>query len=486
MSLQIYNTLTRKKEEFKPLNPPKVGMYVCGVTVYDYCHLGHARALINFDVIYRYLQQKGYQVTFVRNYTDVDDKIIKRAQEKGVPWNQISETFIAAFDEDMKSLGNIKPTIEPKATENMEEIEKIISGLIDKGYAYKAGDDVFFSVRKKADYGKLSGKKIDELESGSRIEIHEDKKDPLDFALWKSSKPGEPQWESPWGPGRPGWHIECSAMGMRYLGETFDIHGGGRDLSFPHHENEIAQSESYSGKPFARYWIHNGFVNINAEKMSKSLGNFMTIRDILKLYHPEVIRLFILSAHYRSSLDYTEQNIRASKQSLERWYTTLDRIQAQCGNGDEKASLTPAEKELQARTQDLSKGYEEAMDDDFNTAKVCGLLFDLAREWNRILDAQEGKVHPSICHSFLEQLSKIFNVFGIFGGKPQEFLKEQGGLSLSKGSLAAEGIEEKIRQRNIARAAKNWGEADSIRKELEAAGVKIKDHPDGTTTWSVV
>lgn len=477
MTLQFYNTLTRQKEEFKPIHPPQVGMYVCGVTVYDYCHLGHARALINFDVLYRYLQFKKYDVTFVRNYTDVDDKIIHRANEQNLPWNEVSEKFIKAFNEDMQAIGNIRPTVEPKATDNISEMIKIIEGLMQKGIAYRAGNDIFYSVRKKADYGKLSGKKIDELESGARIEVHEDKKDPLDFCLWKSSKPGEPTWESPWGPGRPGWHIECSAMSMRYLGETFDIHGGGRDLSFPHHENEIAQSEGYTGKIFARYWIHNGFVNINAEKMSKSLGNFLTIRQVLEKYPAEVLRAFVLAAHYRSPLDYTEQNLRAAQQSLERWYTTLDRAYNSSGEGH-------SEEQLQTKVGDLSKKFEEAMDDDLNTAIVFGLLFDLARDINKHLDEHQS-LSSKLIDELKFQIQFSTQVLGVFGSNPSFFLGDLKNRALGQATLTAESIEELLKLRKEARKNKNFAEADRVRKELSEAGVEIKDSPDGTTTWSM-
>ncbi len=482
MSLKIYNTLTRSKETFVPLNPPRVSMYVCGVTVYDYCHLGHARALINFDVISRYLRYKGYQLDFVRNYTDVDDKIINRANEQKILWNEVSEKFIKAFDDDMLALGNLKPNHEPKATHHIQDMIQMIQGLIDKGFAYKAGNDIFYSVRKKSDYGKLSGKKIDELESGSRIEIHEDKKDPLDFCLWKSSKPGEPTWDSPWGPGRPGWHIECSAMSMHFLGETIDIHGGGRDLSFPHHENEIAQSEGFSSKPFARTWIHNGFVNINAQKMSKSLGNFLTIRDLLQQYHPEILRAFVLAAHYRSPLDYTEQHMQASKQSLDRWYSTLNRL-LENGILVEREELDH-EKKLSDKIRGLVQEFEAAMDDDFNTAKVFGLLFDLARDLNKVLDEQK-KITASLSSLLFKAIENIHGVLGLFGSAPQSFLEANREEGLKKAGLKPQEIELLIQQRNEARRTKNWAEADRIRKLLADQGVQLKDHPDGTTVWSI-
>lgn len=480
MTLKIYNTLARKKQEFVPLNPPKVGMYVCGVTVYDECHLGHARAVFTFDVIYRYLKHRGYEVTYVRNFTDVDDKIISRANQEGVSWKVVAEKYIEAFNRDMGDLGAQSPTHEPKATEHIAHMQTIIKGLIEKQMAYPIGGDVFYVVRKKKDYGKLSGKKIDELESGARIEIHEAKKDALDFALWKKSKPEEPQWDSPWGAGRPGWHIECSAMSMHFLGSTFDIHGGGRDLMFPHHENEIAQSEGFSGKPFVRYWIHNGFININAEKMSKSFGNFFTIHELLKRYHPEALRLLILAAHYRSPLDYTEKIMEATQASLDRWYSTLARVKTQCQASGKSKDHPP--KDLVHKVESLVSDFEEAMDDDFNTAKVVGLLFDLVREWNKYLDVST-EISGKICQTFLKAAETIHGVLGLFGSDPQVYLNQVKALKMVKVTLTDEEIQEKINQRNNARKTKNWALADAIRNELAGLGITLKDNPDGTTGW---
>lgn len=478
MSLVVYNTLTRKKEEFKPIQAPKVGMYVCGVTVYDECHLGHARALVNFDVIYRYLMFSGYEVTFVRNFTDVDDKIINKAAKEGVDWKFIAEKFIGTFNRDTEALGLKKPTIEPKATEHIQEMLDLIKTLEGNSYAYQAGSDVFYKVRQKSDYGKLSGKKIEELESGARIEVHEAKTDPLDFALWKGVKPGEPSWSSPWGDGRPGWHIECSAMSMKYLGETFDIHGGGRDLSFPHHENEIAQSEAASGKLFAKYWLHNGFVNTNAEKMSKSLGNFLTIRELLATYQPEVLKLFILAAQYRSPLDYTEQNIKNARSSLSRWYSTLERIQ-----NENKSHTTPGDiKELETKVTSLDAEFKKAMDDDFNTAKVTGILFDLVREWNKVLDTKI-LVPENLCNQFFDSVTKISAVLGLFGLSPKEFFSKENSLQVASGKIEAAAVDLLIAKRLEARKVKNWALADEVRKQLTEAGIEIKDNQDGTTTW---
>src|SRR5512138_466703 len=323
MSLKLYNTLTGTKEEFVPLEPGKVKMYVCGVTVYDNCHIGHARANVAFDVVYRYLRTSGFDVTYVRNYTDIDDKIINRANKEGVPYNVISERYIKTFDEDMARLGLALPTHQPRATEHVDDIIRLVQTLIDRGHAYQSGGDVYFSVETFPSYLKLSKRTLEEMQAGARVEVGELKRNPMDFALWKEAKPGEPFWESPWGKGRPGWHIECSAMSSCLLGETFDIHGGGRDLIFPHHENEIAQSEAATGKPFVRYWLHNGFVNINAEKMSKSLGNFFTIREVLDRYDSEVLRFFLLSAHYRSPIDFSDQNLADAEAGLDRIYSSL-------------------------------------------------------------------------------------------------------------------------------------------------------------------
>src|SRR5512136_3124072 len=334
MPLRVYNTLSGGKEEFVPLRPGKVGMYVCGVTVYDYSHIGHARAYVAFDVILRYLRYLGYDVTYVRNYTDIDDKIIKRANSDGVPFYEISERFIKEFDRDMAELGVEVPDVQPKATEHLAEIISLVTTLIDKGYAYQAGGDVYFCVDKFASYLKLSKRNLEEMQAGARIEVDEKKRHPMDFALWKEAKAGEPFWDSPWGKGRPGWHIECSAMSLKYLGETLDIHGGGQDLIFPHHENEIAQSEAATGRPFVRYWLHNGFVNINAEKMSKSLGNFFTIREVLEKYDREVLRFFLLSAHYRSPLDFSDQNLTEAEAGMERIYGALAGIDELLAKGD--------------------------------------------------------------------------------------------------------------------------------------------------------
>ena len=475
----VYNTLTRQKEEFKTIEEGKVRMYVCGVTVYDLCHLGHARALITFDLIYRYLLHKGYDVTFIRNFTDIDDKIINRSNELGITWQELTEKYIQAFHEDTQALGLKKPTVEPKATDNIQEIIDLIKNLEEQGIAYKAGDDVYYSVRKFEGYGKLSGKNIEDLEVGARVDVMEAKKDPLDFALWKGAKPGEPKWDSPWGEGRPGWHIECSAMSMRYLDASFDIHGGGRDLIFPHHENEIAQSEGCTHKPFAKYWMHNGFVNINAEKMSKSLKNFMTIRDILTKYPGEVIRLFILSAHYRSPLDYTDQNIYNALSGLERYYQTLQRLE------DFIAVETSSSDTLDYSTQldEFKAEFEAAMDDDFNSAKVIGQVFEWVRLWNKALDQDQVKQEDA--QKFITIIKGIHDVFGIFGSKASDFLAELKDKAVQDMDVSEEQIHALIKDRLTARQNKDFGTADKIRDDLAAKGIILKDNPDGSTSWTI-
>lgn len=455
-------------------------MYVCGVTVYDYCHLGHARALVTFDVIYRVFLHKGYKVTYVRNFTDVDDKIIQRAQQQGIDYRKLTEKFIEAFHKDATNLGLRRPTHEPRATEHIAAIIKLIQCLVDKGLAYQAGGDVFFSVRKFKNYGQLSGKNVDELAAGARVEITEAKHDPLDFALWKAAKPGEPKWPSPWGDGRPGWHIECSAMSMAFLSESFDIHGGGRDLIFPHHENEIAQAEGCSQKPFAKYWIHNGFVNINAEKMSKSLGNFMTLTDIFKQYPGEVVRLFILSAHYRSPLDYTDQNIYNAAASLERYYETILRLKQFC-----KAGISPAgAKNLSERIRQFRHDFEAALDDDFNTAKVVGAVFEWIRQLNKALD--ENRLSVKDAEAFLEVIDTVHEVFGVFGSDAREFLNDLKKKGIKRANVSEDEITRLIEERKQARKDKNFKRADEIRDALAAKGIQLKDNPDGSTTWTVL
>ncbi len=490
MALKLYNTLTRKKEEFIPLNPPQVKMYVCGVTVYDYSHVGHARANVVFDIVARYLKFKGYQLSFVRNFTDIDDKIINRANELKIPCEELTEKFMEAFHADIQSLGNEPVNLEPKATEHIPEMVQIIEKLIQKGMAYEKKGDVFYQVRNFKDYGKLSGKNIEDLESGARVEVNEEKLDPLDFALWKSAKPKEPSWDSPWGKGRPGWHIECSAMSMKYLGESFDIHGGGRDLIFPHHENEIAQSEGASGKPFVKYWLHNGFVNINTEKMSKSLGNFFTIREVLSKFDWEVVRAFLLSLHYRSPIDFSDQNLQETGQALERFYLTVKRAQDFIKGNPPSPSAAPLEGESRdegASILTLLQDFEAAMDDDFNTAKVLGALFEAVRVLNKILD-QHSKLKSQacafVCDSFLKSCEKIYLVLGCYGTQAAEFFER-----IQKKVISQIGIDEAkilalIAERKEARKNKNFKRSDEIRDELLAMNIILKDKPDGSTEWS--
>jgi cysteinyl-tRNA synthetase len=485
--IKLYNTLTGKKEEFNPINPGTVTMYACGVTVYDYSHLGHARGAVAFDLIQRYFRRKGFDVKYVRNFTDVDDKIINRSREEGVSPAEVAGKYIAAYQEDMKRLGVGRADVEPRATEHIAEMIEVIKGLVEKGHAYAVEGDVYFRVSSFKEYGKLSKRNLEELKAGARVEVDERKQDPLDFALWKASKPGEPAWDSPWGPGRPGWHIECSAMGFKHLGDTFDIHAGGKDLIFPHHENEIAQSEAYSGKKFVNYWLHNGFVNINQEKMSKSLGNFFTIRDILNEYDAEVVRLFLLSTHYRSPIDFSDANLKDARAGLDRFYTMKEGI-IKFLAGKEPPSVKPEEvievsdRPVYAKIQNLPQGFEEAMDDDFNTAFAIGLIYDLVREINKYLAEADKKNQDAvycILSSALASFENVSRTLGIFLRDPEEWFKE-GRLADAKVTIPTEQIEEYIHLRNEARARKDWAEADRIRKILDDGGVELFDRADGT------
>ena len=453
--LQIYNTLTRQKEEFRPIEPGKVRMYVCGMTVYDYCHLGHARVMVVFDVVYRYFTALGYDVTYVRNVTDIDDKIIKRANENGEDIGALTERFIQAMHEDAAALGILPPSIEPRATGHMAEILEMIQSLIAKGHAYLSDNgDVYYDVRSFPVYGQLSGKSIDDLESGARVELGEAKRDPLDFALWKAAKPGEPSWDSPWGPGRPGWHIECSAMSTGCLGNHFDIHGGGMDLQFPHHENEIAQSEGSTGETFVNLWMHNGFVRVNEEKMSKSLGNFFTVREILARYRPEEVRYFILTSQYRSPLNYDEEHLLNARSALTRLYTALRGLPAaEPGGGEE-----------------FVQRFHAAMDDDFNTAEALAVLFDLVREVNRLRGEDESKAA-----ALGAELKRLGGILGILHSDPEDYLRGEAS------GLDDEEIDRLIAERAEARAAKNWGEADRNRDVLDSEGIVLEDGPQGTT-----
>jgi cysteinyl-tRNA synthetase len=452
--LKIYNTLTRQKEEFRPIVQGKVGMYVCGMTVYDLCHLGHARVLTAFDVIARYLRHKGYEVNYVRNITDIDDKIISRAKENGEAFDALTERFIKEMHVDSKALGIEMPNSEPRATAHIDGIIKMVQTLIEKGYAYAANNgDVYYSVRKFEGYGKLSGKVLDDLDAGARIEIDEMKQDPLDFVLWKHAKADEPHWESPWGIGRPGWHIECSVMSTCCLGNNFDIHGGGPDLKFPHHENEIAQSEAATGSRYANNWMHAGAVRIDGEKMSKSLGNFFTIREILEKYHPETVRFFLLSSHYRSSINYSEDSLKEAQVKLERFYNALAKV--------ENHAIT-------AKNNEFSPRFFTAMDDDFNTAEAMGVLFDLVREVNKA----EGDKKLALG----AQLRELGAVLGILQLPPEEFLQ-------SGSDVDAEYVEMMIKKRIDAKKAKDFATADGVRDELLAKGITLRDGPEGTT-WA--
>ena len=457
--LKIYNTLVREKQDFVPIEAGKVRMYVCGMTVYDYCHLGHARVLVVFDMIQRWLRASGLEVTYVRNITDIDDKIIKRAQQNNETIGQLTNRFIGFMNEDSAALGVEKPTYEPRATEYVPQMLKLIGELETRGLAYQAADgDVNFSVRKFPGYGKLSGKSLDDLRAGERVDIEQSKQDPLDFVLWKHGKPGEPSWESPWGAGRPGWHIECSAMSSDLLGKHFDIHGGGQDLQFPHHENEIAQSEGAHDCQFVNYWMHNGFVRVDDEKMSKSLGNFFSIREVLKKYDAEVVRFFILRAHYRSPLNYSDAHLDDARQALARLYIAL------------KAVASDVDDLPVDWNEAYALRFRQAMDDDFNTPEACAVLFDLASEVNR------GK-----SSALAAQLRALAALLGLLRRDPQTFLQATpaGGEICADGSV--ERIEALIAERLAAKKARNFADADRIRSELLAAGVVLEDGAQGTT-----
>jgi len=492
MALRVYNTLTGEKESFVPLTPGKVGMYVCGVTVYDYCHIGHARAGVAFDIIFRYLKYSGYDVTYVRNYTDIDDKIINRANQEGTDYRTIADRYIKAFDDDMGRLGLASPTVEPKATDHISGIIRIVETLIAKGHAYTSDGDVYYAVETFPDYLKLSGRNLEEMQAGARVEVGDKKRHPMDFALWKASKPGEPWWPSPWGNGRPGWHIECSAMSMEFLGKTFDIHGGGKDLVFPHHENEIAQSEAANGCQFVRYWLHNGFININAEKMSKSLGNFFTIREVLKKYDPETLRFFLLSAHYRSPIDFSDQNLDDAQSGLERLYgclAALDEILDGLAPSPvvvELENLTPVGLELQEKLNQFVPRFVEAMDDDFNAAQALGVMFETVRSTNRFL--AEMKELTPLSLSLITQVRNLFvevgTVLGLFTTRPAAWLEGIKSAKADKINITADEIERLIAERAEARGAKNFKRGDEIRDLLSEKGILLLDSAQGTT-WNV-
>jgi cysteinyl-tRNA synthetase len=469
MFIKIYNTQSKSKEELIPIEQGKVRMYLCGPTVYDYFHIGNARPFILYDIFRRYLKYRGFDVKFIMNLTDVDDRIIQKSIEDKIPASDVAKKYSDAFFDDLKKLGVERADEYPKATETIPEMITLIEKLIDNGMAYSINGDVFYSVKDFQDYGKLSGKKIDELKSGARVKIDEKKNDPLDFSLWKAAKPGEPAWDSPWGKGRPGWHIECSVMSMKYLGESIDIHAGGADLIFPHHENEIAQSEGATGKPFVKYWMHNGFLNIEGEKMSKSLGNFFTAREIMEKYHPAAIRMFFLLKHYRSPISFSEDRIREAQQALERIVSTMQNIDAEL----DAREFNDSEIVLKESIDDLKQEFLKEMDDDFNTAGAMAKIFDLVKEANLIL--AKGKLPESELaalskiKSTIEELDSFLNIL---------YYKESFKSSIADDSI----IQILIDVRKKLRETKNWDLSDEIRDRLDEIGIVLKDHPD-KTTW---
>ncbi len=487
MSIQIYNTFNRSKEKFCPQEPGKVKMYVCGITAYDRCHIGHARSAIVFDTIVRHLRHRNFDVFFVRNFTDIDDKIINRANELKISTSELAEDQIRNFYDDMDRLYVARPSIEPRATEHISEIIDLIKILIEKGHAYQADSDVYFAVRSFQTYGALSRRDVDEMRAGARIAVGEKKKDPLDFALWKGAKPGEPSWPSPWGSGRPGWHIECSAMSMKYLGETLDIHGGGLDLIFPHHENERAQSEAATGKTYVKYWMHNGFVTIDGEKMSKSLGNFITIKDILQKYHPETLRLFLLSKHYRSPLNYSEKAMSEAEAALTRCYSALYEALALIRQAPgKKRPMSETATEALEVLQTLPGHFDSAMDDDFNTAMATGHLFEGVKALNRIVREAQKKsscFYTEALTQGVEAVNRCGALLGIFNEKPDTFLRNRDLKAISSMGITEEQILKAIEERALARKAKDWSTADAIRDELATKGIILKDGAQGTT-WS--
>jgi len=482
--MKIYNTLACEKEEFVPLAPGRVTIYACGVTVYDNCHIGHARSAVVFDMMRRYLNYKELDVLYVRNFTDIDDKIINRAKQEGITWDQVAQKYTEEYYKDMDMLGVKRADVEPKATEHIPEIIDIVQGLIQKRYAYESAGSVYFSVNQFHEYGKLSKRDREDMVAGARVEVDERKKNPLDFVLWKQSKEGEPFWESPWGQGRPGWHIECTAMSIKHLGESFDIHGGGADLLFPHHENEIAQSEAFTGKPFAKYWVHNGFITINKEKMSKSLGNFFTIKEVLNEFDPEVVRFFLLSTHYRSPIEFSDEQLREAESSIDRYYSTVIRIDdflLKREGGDQE--LSRAGTNFSEFLAVFIHKFEEAMDDDFNTALAIGHIFELIREANKFLDSKPSgaKSREFLAHT-KELLMKVGTTLNIFNRTPREWYVSI--MKIRKIGLTEQEIVDKINARLDARQKKNWHSADAIRKELEEKSIILEDKKD-RTDWKV-
>ncbi len=485
--MRLYNTLGRAKQEFAPLRGNDVSMYVCGITAYDLCHIGHARSSVVFDVLVRYLRFKGYNVTFVRNFTDVDDKIIKRAGELGLTSQEVAEKYIAEFYVDMDALGVLRADVEPKCTEHIAEMIALTQDLIEKGHAYATpSGDVYFKVRSFEGYGKLSGRNIEDLMSGARVEPGEEKADPLDFALWKGAKPGEPSWESPWGLGRPGWHLECSAMSEKYMPLPLDIHGGGQDLTFPHHENEIAQSEAGAGKEFARFWVHNGFVQINSEKMSKSLGNFFTIRDILAKFLPEVLRYFLLSMHYRSPLDFSFDSLEEAEKGVRRIYAALG--QAREAVAGTKWAKGPFPQEILDELSGYEQGFADALEDDLNTAAALGHLFGMVRLAGRILEdkaLRKNEGGRDALARILAGVEKWSAVLGVFALEPAAFLADLKNCRAARAGIEASKVEGLLEKRLEARKNKDFAASDAIRDELAAMGVEVKDTPQGQQ-WDVL
>lgn len=479
--LRLFNTLTGKADEFQPIEPKHVRMYLCGVTVYDYCHMGHARSALVFDVLRRYLEYSGYRVTFVKNFTDVDDKIIKRAHEQEVSCDVITSRYINAYYEDMGKVGIRVPSVEPKATAHIPEIIALTDMLVKKGLAYAVDGDVYFEVQQYQDYGRLSRRKLEDLQAGARVEVDERKRHPMDFALWKRSKPGEPSWPSPWGPGRPGWHIECSAMSMKHLGQTFDIHGGGMDLIFPHHENEIAQSCGATGKEFAHYWVHNGFVQINHEKMSKSLGNFFTIREIFeKSEWPEditgeMIRYFLLATHYRGPLDFSDKAIEEAKSALDGFYDLFKRL-------EEPETRTTGDGELMPVIERTRALFSEAMDDDLNTAEALAAFQKMRADVNKLVERGLSTHQRSQARAAFLELGRVFGLFGLERWQFRRGPTKPTGLEVTV-QLTDDEVTRKVAERNEARRRRDFAKADEIRNSLAAQGIIIEDRPDGTSRW---
>ena len=486
MPVKIYNTLTRKKETLKPIEPGHVKLYVCGITSYDYCHIGHARSALAFDMIVRYLRYVGNKVTYIRNFTDIDDKIIARAAEQNTTTEELANRFIDEFYIDMDKLGVDRPTMEPKATEHIQEMIDLISELIDKDMAYPAHGDVYYSVNSFADYGKLSGRNLEDMQAGARVSVNKNKNNPMDFVLWKASKPGEPSWDSPWGPGRPGWHIECSAMSRKYLGDTFDIHGGGQDLIFPHHENELAQSEGANEKTFVNMWIHHGFVTIHDEKMSKSLGNFLTIRDILDHYHPEVLRFFIFSTQYRNPLDFSEAAMQDAMAGLDRLYECIAAVEKLADNCQDSSEPVATAKDRN-KLETLEERFQKGMDNDFNTAQAQGTLFETVKVMNKImrqLPAAPAKTDYTLLINGAATIKKLAAIMGLLQEDAGAYLAAKKAAMLSAIDISEEEIQNLIQERNQARVAKNWGRSDEIRDQLLDQSIELKDGPEGTG-WSV-